>query len=124
MDRQIIEGIEGCRPLSDDLNAPEFGAVARAVADDAEVRRAYQRVQAWDVAISAAMERVPLPVGLAERIVERLQAGASALPQDAIGRPPDNVVWTLRVSALRRPLPRRGGGGWLVRRCWPSPPAC
>ncbi len=74
MDKRIREGIEACRAGSDDLRAADLADVARAVADDALASAAYERVQGWDAAVGASMEKVEVPPGLAERIVARLGA--------------------------------------------------
>jgi len=76
MDRRIIEGLEACRPGSDDLHLPELSDVERRVELEPEARIAYERIQAWDAAVCDAMEQVPVPSGLAERILGRLEAAA------------------------------------------------
>ena len=83
MDKRIREGIEACRPGVDDLLDAELASLieladaARAVGEDPNARLLRERVQKWDVAISASMEQVPLPTDLAQRILERLQAADS-----------------------------------------------
>src|SRR5581483_8659248 len=76
MENRIREGLEACRPGSDDLRSPELADVAAAVDGNGEVRSLHQRLQNWDVAISNAMEDVPLPEGLAARLLARLSAEA------------------------------------------------
>ncbi len=75
MDKRMIEGIEACRPLSDDVHTAELADVARGVQDDPQTRSMYERIQQWDAAVSATMEQVPIPAGLAERILDRLGCG-------------------------------------------------
>ncbi len=77
MDKRIIEGIEACRPGSEDLQSPEMSNVARQVQHDPEVAQFYERVQQWDAAISAAMDQVSVPSGLADRILLRLRSADS-----------------------------------------------
>lgn len=78
IDRRTLEGIEACRPGSDDLQSPQLSDVAREVESNPEAQAAYRRVQAWDAAIAGALEQVPLPAGLAERILDQLKAGQPA----------------------------------------------
>jgi hypothetical protein len=78
MEKRIIEGIEACRPGSEDLHSPELSDVARAVQQDPDVRALYERVQKWDAAISSSIDQVPVPQGLAERILDRLRLAAAA----------------------------------------------
>jgi hypothetical protein len=80
MDRRIVERIEACRPRSEDLREPDAADAASLVEHDDEARQTYQRVQQWDAAIGDAMERVPVPEGLAERILRRLQSAGATVP--------------------------------------------
>lgn len=73
MDKRIIEGIEACRPGSEDLRSPDLADVARQIAQDPEARAYYERVQAWDARIAAAIHEVSVPAGLSERILDRLR---------------------------------------------------
>ncbi len=84
MDRRTIEGLEACRPDSDDLRSPELSDVARRVQQDPEARIAYERVQAWDASVSNALEQVPVPPGLAERILSRLVPADLPAQPDAV----------------------------------------
>jgi len=84
MDRRTIEGLEACRPGSDDLRSTELSDVARRVEQDPETRIAYERVQAWDASIGNAVEQVPVPTGLAERILGRLEPVSLAVRPDAV----------------------------------------
>ncbi len=74
MDKRIREGIEACRPDSEDLRSPEMADVAAAIDRDLEARRFFGSVQGWDATISEAMESLPLPAGLSERLLARLKA--------------------------------------------------
>src|SRR3954452_18334797 len=77
MERRIVEGIEACRPGSDDLSSPELSDIARRVDADPSVKAAYENVQAWDLVIQNGMENVAVPQQLAERLLARLQAESS-----------------------------------------------
>ena len=83
MDKRIREGIEACRPGSDDLLDPQLADVAQAIGQDADARAAEDRVQKWDVAIASALEQVPVPAGLAERLLARLQTAVENTNPDA-----------------------------------------
>jgi hypothetical protein len=85
MDKRIIEGIEACRPGSDDVLSAEFKDLAHCVEHDPEAQIAYQRVQKWDAAVAAAMEQVTVPAGLAERIVDRLNSADSVPTSGDVG---------------------------------------
>jgi hypothetical protein len=116
MDRRTLQGIEACRPDSDDLLSAELGDVARRVRDDPQARATYDRVQAWDAAIRSAMDRVSVPQGLADRILDRLRAAEPAVkaPRDVdtksaqlevqtpIGAPSTSVRPASRVAWSRR----------------------
>lgn len=77
MEKRIIESIEACRPGSDDIASPDMVDVARQIQQDPQVRSHYERVQKWDAAVSATMEEVGVPEGLAERILDRLRSQAA-----------------------------------------------
>lgn len=66
--RRLREMLEVSR--SGDLAA--YPDLARALADDSQARLALNRIQSWDAAIGAAMDRVELPAGLEQRILARL----------------------------------------------------
>jgi hypothetical protein len=85
MDKRIIEGIEACRPGSDDVLSPELRDVAQRLEHDPEAQIAYQRVQKWDAAVAAAMDEVSVPAGLAERILDHLNAADSVPTSGDVG---------------------------------------
>jgi hypothetical protein len=84
MDKPIREGIEACRPASDDLLSPDMIEAARAVQDDPQARLIYERAQQWDAAIGGSIEDVPVPPGLAERIEARLQSADAGRHADLL----------------------------------------
>ncbi len=73
--RRLREALEVSR-AGDLAASPD---VARAIADDPQARLAFDRIQRWDVAISAAMDRVELPAGLEDRILARLSGSPTLL---------------------------------------------
>jgi len=78
MDKRTREGIEACRPGSDDLHSTELSDVARQVERDPEARAFYDRVQRSDAAIAGAMERVSVPEGLCDRLLAALGTSEQA----------------------------------------------
>lgn len=74
VDRQLLERIDACRPGSDDLHDPALAPLADELAESRAKRDLYDRVQALDGAIGEALEDVPVPVGLSERLLARLAA--------------------------------------------------
>jgi hypothetical protein len=121
MDKRILEGIEACRPLSDDLHSSEMSEVERQVRNDPAARLVYERVQKWDAAISASMEDVPLPPGLAERLRERLEASVaerrSPPPAAALSRVVAAAMQAAAVPPHQANDVRPGRRG-LSRRQW------
>ena len=65
-DERVIEALEVCRPGDGDPSDPVL-----ADPDLVELRR---RIQGTDDVIAAVMQDVPIPDGLAERLIERLEA--------------------------------------------------
>ncbi len=114
MDRRIIEGIEACRPDSDDLQAADLSDVAHRVADDPAAQAAYRHVQSWDAAIVGAMEQVSVPGGLAERILDRLQAAeanTTSLSVSVVDLTPTEAEPTASPLPSRRQFSRKQ---WLT----------
>jgi hypothetical protein len=114
-DERIIEAIEVCRPGSHDVSNPALGFLAAEMAAQPELDELYERCQRLDARLAAAFVDVPVPEGLAERLLARLQppsaaslpvaeAAAQLLPDE----PPSDPA---AVVACR---PRRIGRRWLV----------
>jgi hypothetical protein len=112
MDPRIREGIEACRPAGDDLAAQDLADVARALAGDAEARAVFERSQQWDTVIGEAIEQVSVPAGLAERLIERLQAaggsrsGAAPLLEGAVAAARDAATTEPSADAPTLARPR------------------
>ncbi|MEX2140511.1 MAG: hypothetical protein WD894_14705 [Pirellulales bacterium] len=81
-DRDLITGLDACRPASDDLRQPELRAVAESIASDAHVAEIRVRIERIDAATFRAMHNISLPVGLESRLIARLQEAASG---DTVG---------------------------------------
>lgn len=92
--------LESCRPGCDDHLLPEMAELADQLQGDESLRAVYQRSQQWDTAVAEAMEDVPLPEGLAERLQQAVQpsaAPAAASRRRAIG-------WTAAAAVLAASL--------------------
>lgn len=74
VDKRIVEALDVCRPASDDWQFPELADVAKQVADDPELAQLQRRLEEADLIIAEAIDDVPVPSGLAQRLLERLAA--------------------------------------------------
>jgi hypothetical protein len=79
LDLRLWEAMEACRPQTDDLKDPLLALLADRLASDAELQQRYQRLQRLDQSLADAFRDVPVPQGLAERILERLNAGGAGV---------------------------------------------
>jgi hypothetical protein len=78
------ERIDACRPGSDDLSLPALAELAAAIETDHELADELARSQRFDGAVARAMHDVPLPAGLADRVLARLaQVNAVAAPLES-----------------------------------------
>jgi hypothetical protein len=85
-DRDLITGLDACRPASDDLRRPELRAVAEQVASDERAGTIHIRIERIDRVVLGAMHDVPLPEGFASRQLARLHdAAREAAIGDAVG---------------------------------------
>ncbi len=75
------EAIDACRPArfdptGGDWRLPEVAPLADEIARNPQWSAVRSRVAKFDTAIAAAVDQVPVPVGLADRLLVRLQRGA------------------------------------------------
>ncbi len=73
-DERVIEALEVCRPGDGDPSDLVLADLDLADPDLVELRR---RIQGTDDVIAAVMRDVPVPDGLAERLIERLEVSRS-----------------------------------------------
>ena len=73
-DRRLVEMMEVCRPGSDDLADPALAELAAQIARDPSVDDTFSRLQKLDSVVAGAFQDVPVPAGLASRILGRVQA--------------------------------------------------
>jgi hypothetical protein len=85
-DRELITGLDACRPASDDLRQPELRAVAEHLASDDRAQQIRVRIERIDGVMLRAMHDVSLPEGFAARQIARLhEAAREAAIGDAVG---------------------------------------
>jgi hypothetical protein len=84
MDKKTLEMIDACRPQAPaDLEQPEVAPLRETLEHDAEAREAYDRLSRVDAALREAVRDVPVPNGLADRLLAALradEAGSGRLP--------------------------------------------
>ena len=73
--QKLDEAIDACRPLSDDLDQPQFAELAKRIETDGQIRRLFERSQAFDTAVARAIKQdIDVPIGLAERVLASLKS--------------------------------------------------
>lgn len=122
----VVEQIEACRPGSDDLCAAEFAPAAGSIAQDSAARRFYESVQRVDGRLAQAFAAVPVPAGLAERLLAQLEAAPPSSPEVELATfapaHPSQLAprrWALRIALAASLLAMIGGGLVLVSRFTP-----
>jgi hypothetical protein len=109
-DQRFHDEIDACRPGSRDLDEPEMAQLAEALAHDPHLRSRYDAVQRLDARLVEAFAAVPVPAGLAARLIAGLQPSAGLQPTsvapESVAQPPAQVI-ALAPAAVRHPLPRR-----------------
>jgi hypothetical protein len=94
-DPRLIEAMEACRPKSDDVSDPAMAPLVVQMAASSEVDALYERLQQIDSVVADAFRDVPVPAGLADRILARLAAAEAAgavQPEIAAAQPAGAVV--------------------------------
>lgn len=76
-DPGLLESLEACRPGSDDRSDPALAELAAKLEGDPQWQDLYTRLQRVDATLVDAFHDVPVPDGLAERILKRLAAARS-----------------------------------------------
>ncbi len=86
-DRDLINGLDACRPATDDLRQPELQAIAGAVASDARAREIRVRIERIDRATLRAIHDVAVPTGLEGRLLARLREAAQLVDAGKVADP-------------------------------------
>jgi hypothetical protein len=84
-DPRIVEAMEACRPGRDDLADPDLAFLAAHLAESPELYEAHERLQRIDLSLAKAFQEVPVPEGLADRILQRLT------PANEVATPPPDA---------------------------------
>jgi len=121
-DERIIEAIEACRPGSDDVSDPALAFLAAELAAHPELDELYERCQQLDARLAAAFGDVPVPQGLAQRILagmEAARARTAAAPEDLpAAEAPDEASPDEQPAAEPAPATprrqRRGSRRWFA----------
>jgi hypothetical protein len=75
---KIREQIDACRPGSSDLTAPALAELAQAVSRDPAIAAELARSQQFDASARAALNDLPVPTGLAERLIAAIESNSPA----------------------------------------------
>ena len=112
MDRRtVLERLDAVRPGSDDLSLPEMAEAGDALERDSRLAEAFDRLQEWDGRIAVAMQDVPVPADLKDRLLSRL-ADSEATTRQAARRHSRRRVLAI-VSGLAASLVA-GGLFWAA----------
>jgi hypothetical protein len=125
-DEPLREAMEAYRPGTDDPGDPHFAALVRQLAADPELAERVEELRRLDGVIRGAMQDVPVPEALAQRLLRRLEEARSenetgGLCADTnLQAPPDGWVpsgagwgtFERSASPLRRRVPYRVR--WMV----------
>ncbi len=108
-DSRILESLEACRPGSDDLSDPAMVPLNSQMAASRELDDLYERLQKLDGCLAAAFHDVPVPDGLADRILARLNAAGTEKVITDTAAPPgsamaESLAGVQPVNAAVRPL--------------------
>ena len=115
-DPRILEAIEACRPGSDDVSDPALAFLAAQLAASPELDEMYERLQQVDAMIAEAFQDVPVPDGLADRIVNRVAAARSTQHASASDQSAGDELVTETGAA--EPIAGLPGHGRRVSRRW------
>jgi len=111
-DPRILEALEACRPGSDDLSDPAMAMLAARMAGSPELDSLYERLQRLDKVLADAYQDVPVPEGLADRILARLrESPLSAALGSSLEEP-------LPIDAPQPASRSPAGGLRRLRRTW------
>jgi hypothetical protein len=78
--RELITGLDACRPASSDLREPDMRGIAESVASDPRAAEIRVRIERIDLAALRAMHNISLPSGLENRLVARLREATQPTP--------------------------------------------
>ena len=110
IDERLLEAMECCRPASDDLGDPAMSGLSAELGRNHKLEVLFARMQKVDAVLAGAIQDVPVPAGLADRLLARLSVPATESAAVASGEccaaaPPTKITrrrvqrWALVVSA-------------------------
>jgi hypothetical protein len=118
---ELREAIDACRPGSADLALPELARLAEAAERDPEVAAELARGQRFDGLLAEALDDVPVPAGLADRLLARaapeylkasvqsaVASSESAVAAAAVSLPPTNDEASITEATPKHRSTRRG----------------
>lgn len=91
--REIRELLSACRPDRSDLTAEQLRAVDEALEQDEVLREQWAASQEWDAQLHSAFMNVPVPGGLADRLL----AAASAPDPESVELRSNAARWSRRA---------------------------
>lgn len=111
---ELREAIDACRPGSADLALPELALLAEAAERDPAVAAELARGQRFDGLVAEALDDVPVPAGLAERL---LAGAASSRLSTAVQSAVEYAESSAAATAVALPAPadRSTRRSWLWR---------
>ncbi|HEV3418008.1 MAG TPA: hypothetical protein VG056_14375, partial [Pirellulales bacterium] len=99
---ELRDAMDACRAGSDDLRLPELALLADRLESDGGARRLFERIQRLDERIAEAAHDVPVPAGLAERVLARVERDLLTTGFVANESSPCEVAVKAVVPARRR----------------------
>lgn len=93
----LREAMEAYRPGTDDLGDPQFAVLARQLAADPHVAARLEKLGRLDAAVRESLQDVPVPAGLAQRLLDRLALAR----EEKAGRAPVSVARRRRPHLAR-----------------------
>ncbi len=105
-DHDALEAMEVCRPGSNDISDPALAFLAEELAANPDLSKRYEQLQGLDGKIAEAYKNVPVPVGMADRVLAFLALSQMEEPTGAA---------EVEAAPEEEPVvPRRRLRGWLL----------
>ena len=81
IDERLLEAMEACRPGSDDLADPAMAELDAELSANRRLAARFQRLQKLDLSLAGAIQDVPVPPGLRDRLLAALVVEAAVQPR-------------------------------------------
>jgi hypothetical protein len=115
LDKQTWEAMESCRPGANDLADPSMSHLEAEISANPQLEKTFDRLQQLDSRIGAAFHDVPIPPGLAERVLDNLtHARAETLVSNALNAEPDQAADSDTSISLPSEGKRKVSRRWLL----------